>query len=401
MASDYLFWAVAGLAVLGLGLALLPAFLAPAAAPQEEEPPELAFLRREWAQMEAERARGLLPPDAAEALQLELSRRLLAAARAGGGGAAAAGGAWPLRLGVAGIALLLAFSFSLYHRLGSPGLPDLPIALRKALAEDLRQNRPSQAAAEAAQGPWQDPEMDAETAALITKLRRVAAERPGDAEGQAFLLQYESALGNFRGAAEAQARILAIKGESAGPQDWLIAADLMIRAAGGYVAPEAEALLEKVLKAEPQNPLARYYVGLMLAQTGRPDLGFALWQALWPETKAGDAWAEPLAAQIGPLAAAAGARFTPEGGPLKGPDAAAVEAAGALSAEERQAQIVSMVEGLDARLKAEGGSPAEWAQLLRAYAVLGDAAALARVKAAALAAYPGEAALFDDAARAP
>jgi cytochrome c-type biogenesis protein CcmH len=56
---------------------------------------------------------------------------------------------------------------------------------------------------------------------------------------------------------------------------------------------------------------------------------------------------------------------------LRGPSQADVEAAGEMSDDDRQKMITTMVQGLAARIDANGGTVAEWGQLMRAYMVLG------------------------------
>ncbi len=64
-------------------------------------------------------------------------------------------------------------------------------------------------------------------------------------------------------------------------------------AAGGYVSPEAEAALSEVLRREPSNGRARYYTGLLYAQTGRPDLAFRVWRPLLEDSGRGCALGAP------------------------------------------------------------------------------------------------------------
>jgi cytochrome c-type biogenesis protein CcmH len=62
----------------------------------------------------------------------------------------------------------------------------------------------------------------------------------------------------------------------------------------------------------------------------------------------------------------------------------------------REAMIRSMVEGLSDRLANEGGSASEWAQLIRAYGVLGEAATALPILEEARGAFAGnEAALAE------
>ena len=72
---------------------------------------------------------------------------------------------------------------------------------------------------------------------------------------------------------------------------------------------------------------------------------------------------------------------------LPGPDADAVRGAADMAPEDRAAMIQGMVARLAGRLNAEGGTPAEWVRLIRAYAVTGDRDAGIAARGAALAAH--------------
>lgn len=74
---------------------------------------------------------------------------------------------------------------------------------------------------------------------------------------------------------------------------------------------------------------------------------------------------------------------------LKGPTAEQMQSAAEMSPEERQQMIRGMVDGLNDRLTAEGGTAAEWAQLIGALANLGDSTAAADALTRAEAAFDG------------
>ena len=149
-------------------------------------------------------------------------------------------------------------------------------------------------------------------------------------------------------------------------------------AANGFVSPEAEGALQKALELEPRNGPARYYTGLMYAQSGRPDLAFRIWRPLLAESLPNAPWVPPIRAQIEEVAQAAGIRYTPPAAsaapfaPGRGPSAEDVEAASEMTPEERQEMIRGMVDGLAERLADEGGPPEDWARLINALGVLGD-----------------------------
>jgi len=210
---------------------------------------------------------------------------------------------------------------------------------------------------------------------MVEKLRQVVAQRPDDIQGQKLLARNEAALGNFRAAYEAQARMIALKSDAATAEDFANLADAMVLAAGGYVSPEAEAALDAALTRDGANGIARYYLGLLYAQTGRPDIAFKVWRALLDGSSPSDAWVAPVRAGLPELAMHAGVEYQlpplPEEG-LRGPSAADMEAAADMTPEERQDFVRNMVAQLNERLATQGGTAAEWAQLIGALGNLGE-----------------------------
>ena len=86
-------------------------------------------------------------------------------------------------------------------------------------------------------------------------------------------------------------------------------------------------------------------------------------------------WVPIIRSEIEQLAEIAGVRYTlpalPTNG-LRGPSAEDMAAAADMTAEDRQAMIGSMVEGLASRLANQGGTPDEWARLIGALGALGQ-----------------------------
>jgi cytochrome c-type biogenesis protein CcmH len=328
-------------------------------------------------------ARGVLTQAEAEAIRIEVSRRLLEADRQTAQEATAARAPGIATGAVAALAAVAVVggTFALYQRLGAPGYPDLPLATRIAAAEAARANRPSQATAEAEVAALERLPVEAseEYLALMERLRATVAERPDDIQGHRLLARNEAALGNYVAAREAQARIMELLGDAATAQDHADHADLMVMAAGGYVSPEAEAALSRVLAQDPGNGAARYYTGLLMIQTGRPDLAFQVWDGLLRTSQPTDPWVLPIRAQIRDLAQIAGLTdYTPPdmaaAPAAPGPTAEQMEAAAEMTPEERMEMIRGMVAGLSDRLATEGGPPEDWARLIGALGVLGETA---------------------------
>ncbi len=338
---------------------------------------DLKVYRDQMAEVERDLARGIVNPEDAERTRTEIARRILAADSAAQNDpgeqpmVGTSGYVW----GIAILALLVVGSVALYMRLGVAGYGDLALKDRITAAEQFRANRPSQADAEAGLSP-EDllPPLRSgdDYESLVTQLRTVVADRPNDIQGLLLLSVSERNLGNYTAAHTALSRYIDLRGEETTSAEFAQLADLLIHAAGGYVSPEAEAAAALALQADPTNGTARYFQGLMLAQTGRPDQAFQIWDRQLRIGPAEARWIPPIQAQIDEMAARAGVNYVqPSPGGGRGPSSADIEAAGDLSASERIAMIEGMVSGLAERLSSEGGTVQDWARLITSLGVLG------------------------------
>ena len=347
---------------------------------------DLSVYRDQLAAVDRDLARGTVTEDEADRLRIEIKRRILEADRGADDGPV---GTAPRTASLAAAALaalaVVGGSLWLYGQIGAPGYPDLPLQARLQMAEEARANRPAQAVAEAELPERPAPEADPAFRELMDRLRTAVAERPDELQGQELLARNEARLGRFAAAHEAQAAVLRIKGADATAADYADYADLLILAAGGYVSPEAERALEAALARDPRNGTARYYMGVMHMQTGRPDRAFRVWRALLEESGPEAPWVPPIRAQIMDAARRAGVDYTlpSQDAPARGPSTADIEAAEDMSPEARMEMIRGMVSSLSERLATEGGPPEDWARLIRAHGVLGNRAAAAAIWAEA------------------
>ena len=370
---DWAFWLAAAVLTLGVAATLVRAVTKARAEIRSAADFDLVVYRDQLAEIDRDIARGTLAAEDATRLRTEVSRRLLEADRAaakGGAAPAASRGGWGA---MALILLVVGGAAAVYTRIGAPGYPDLPLADRFALSEEMRANRISQAEAEAqTPPPPARSDVDPSFLDLMEKLRQTMAERPDDLRGLALLARNEAALGNISAAMAAQSNLIRVKGDAASAEDQAALAELMILAAGGYISPEAEAVLVSALEKDPQNGTARYYSGVMFAQVGRFDRTFVLWRALLEEGPDDAPWIAPIREQMAEVAARAGVNYTlPPGPGMRGPTAADMAAAGEMSAEDRQAMIEGMVAQLGERLARDGGPAEDWARLISSLAVLG------------------------------
>ena len=345
---------------------------------------DMRVYRDQLTEIDRDLERGVLTQEDANRVRTEISRRILAADAQRTVDTDFTRGAPRIVASVVAL-VLVGGSVALYkgigpiNGLGAPGYTDLALAERITFAESLRDSRPSQARAEAsltASPPVA--EFNADYLQLVQTLRDTVAERPDDIQGHALLVQNESNLGNFVAAYQSQGRIIELKREEVTVEDLTGYTDLLILAAGGYVSPEAEQAARVVLTRDPNNGIARYYIGLMLAQTGRPDMAFRIWDRLLQIGPESAPWIAPILEQIPEMAQHAGVNYQiPTIGNRRtsaannGPTAADIEAAGEMTGAERIQMIEGMVSGLSDRLATSGGSAEEWAQLIGALGVLG------------------------------
>lgn len=343
----------------------------------QDKPPaayDLDVYRDQLREVDRDLARGVVSEADAERVRTEVSRRILAADAAlqkhkmdtqSSGGFVVLGA-------TAGI--VIAGAYAIYMQLGAPGYGDLALADRIEAAQILREERPGQAAAEASLQQQGNPgDVDPDYVALVERLRQAVTTRPNDVQGHELLSRAEGRLGNFAQAHAAKAQVIALKGDEATATDFSEYADLLILAAGGYVSPEAEDMLERALAMDATDGPARYYYGLMMTQTGRPDTALRIWDQLLREGPADAPWIAPVSAQIEDIAIRAGVNYAmPTIGTGRGPTADQIDAAQDLSPAERMEMIQGMVSGLSDRLATEGGPVEDWAQLISALGVLGQ-----------------------------
>lgn len=370
------FWiiigAIATIVVLLLARAMHRAAQAPA---QDGSGYDLKVYRDQLAGVERDVARGVVTPEDAERARTEISRRILSADADRDAQTASADGPQTAIIAVFAV-MLVGGSIALYAWIGQPGYGDLSLNDRIAFAENLRETRPDQQTAVDSLPPFPTPQGTSEDfLTLMTQLRETVAARPDDLAGHVLLAQNEARLGNFVAAAQVQETVLRLKGDAVRATDVADYAELLVLAAGGYVSPEAEAALRTALNMDEEDGRARYYIGLMMAQTGRPDIAFRIWDALLRRGPPDAAWIEPIQSQILDLADLAGVNYTLPAigaGAAPGPSAADIEAASEMTAQERMEMIGGMIDGLSNRLATEGGPPQDWARLITSLAVMGN-----------------------------
>ena len=271
---------------------------------------------------------------------------------------------------------ILAGSFSIYAFLGNPSLPDMPLQARLAEIKENRSQRISQEEAELLV-PDEIIEAPSDYLALVSKLRIAMKERPNDIQGLRLLALHEFRLGKYRSARKAHLKIINVLGETATAKDLIDFAEVMIVATNGYVSPEAEFILRRGLEMKPNDGRARYYSGLSMAQSGRPDVTLRLWENLLNEGPDDAPWIPLIKEQIVDVARLVGVNLAQD--QLPRPTSEQINSAETMSDVDRKEMIQGMVSSLSNRLANEGGTVNEWARLIRALGVLGETANASKI----------------------
>ena len=211
-------------------------------------------------------------------------------------------------------------------------------------------------------------------ATLIGKIEAHLAEHPDDGKGFELLAPIYLRFGRYEDALRARSEAMRLLGET--PDRLADLAEARMAASGGVVTRERPRRSTRRSRSSPSKPRRASSRRSPSSRTGgakRLSLPYRPCSPMRRPTRLG---AGPCESRLARLTA-------PSGG-----EAAAI--AGLPPAAQGDA-IRSMVEGLAARLKQQGGSAEEWARLVRSYAVLGETEKSRAALADARAALPDEA----------
>ena len=256
---------------------------------------DLAVYRTQLAELKADAARGLLPPDQAEAATLEIQRRMLGAIPS----PVPADDRRARRMAViviVGVVPLCAVL--LYASLGRPSLSGQPYAER--LEHD-----PAVIVADAA-----------------AKLETALAAKPSVA-GYRRLAQLYRRTDDFDRAIAAQKRVLELGADKAA--DFADLGELAVFAAQGGVGPDALAAFAQALSRDAREPRARFYAGLAEAEIGNLRAAVAIWRDLEEHSQPDAPWLPLLRREIETVAKTG--KFDPATVPPAPPSAATLTAA--------------------------------------------------------------------------
>jgi cytochrome c-type biogenesis protein CcmH len=291
-----------------------------------EADPDTQFYRDQLSEIDRDRERGLLSDAEAEAAKVEAGRRLLRASAVSDPSASAVGElALRRRRAVSALTLSLVpiLALAVYGAHGSPHLPSQPLAAR-----------------------LQAPPEQLDLATALARIENHLAQNPQDGRGWEVVAPVYLRLGRAEDAVKAYDNALRLLGADAGRLTNY--GEAQVFAKEGIVTAEARAAFEKARQLAPTAPKPRFYLAQAAEQDGNRAKAKTEYADLLSSSPADAPWVPVVKEHLVRL-------DQPDAGATPGRDA-----------------IAGMVEGLAARLDTQGGSPEEWARLMRSYAVLGQ-----------------------------
>ncbi|HET9814864.1 MAG TPA: c-type cytochrome biogenesis protein CcmI [Xanthobacteraceae bacterium] len=306
---------------------------------------DVAVYRDQLAEIQRDRAAGLIGENEAAGAQVEISRRLIAAADAQAAAPAdAASATWRRRaVAVAALILLPLGAATLYLALGSPSLPDQPLAARVA-------------------GARGNPSIDT----LIAQVEDHLSGHPEDGRGWEVIAPVYLRLGRFDDAVKARRNALKLNGATAERESAL--GEALVFAANGVVTAEAKAAFERAIALDANGVQARYFLGLAAEQDGDRTQAAATWRALIAAAPPDAPWLDLLRSALARVERGAGGVAADGSSTDASDDQAAVQ----LGPDQRKAMIEGMVNRLSERLHRDGADVDGWLRLVRSYMVLGE-----------------------------
>jgi cytochrome c-type biogenesis protein CcmH len=305
---------------------------------------DLAIYRDQLDEIERDLAASLIGATEAVAARVEVSRRMISAFEHAKPKPAAPDknpNAKRRRVAAVILALLVpAIAIPVYLRIGSPKIPSAPFVERAVESPELQAINKMIAQAQARLE--RNPEDGRVWDALARLYMRV--DRNEDS-----VMAWQTAL-----------RLL---GENADREEGLGEALLALTA--GVVTIEAKEAFARAVALDRNAVAARFYLGLAAEQEGKRDEAAGIWRDLIAAAPAGSPW---VGSVRDALARVEGKPADNRSGPGGGDRAAADSLT-----PEQIVKIRAMVERLAERLKRDGGDVEGWLQLVRSYAVLGDA----------------------------
>ncbi len=312
--------------------------------------PSSAVYRDQLTELETDVALGKVAPQDASALRTEIARRLLAEDRKSAKPATAVRGT------LASLVFLLiipAIALPAYVMNGTPEMRGMPHADR---LEQATENN--------------------DMAAMIARVEDHLKTAPNDVKAWTMLAPFYMQMARYGDAAVGFERVLQLETPTA--EVYASLGEAMVFAEQGLVSARATRAFTSALGLEPDHPKANYYTALALQQDGKMAEARARFETMLQKSSPDAPWRAAVQQHV---AALAKAPALSDG---------QISAGENMAPTDRAAMIRSMVDGLEARLSADGKDIDGWLRLIRARTVLGETGKAKNALAVAVRTFNGQ-----------
>ncbi len=304
------------------------------------------------AEIDADVAIGRMSEEAAAAAKAEEGRKLIASSNSQQSSTSINGGISTKAILLLVVLAIPATAVLMYLDSGRPGFQDMAIASR----------------------PDRDPAGQS-ISQLLERAEARLASHPDDLRGWAVVAPVYLRMGRVEDAIIAYRNASRLDPEN--NQFKVSLAEAMVVGAQGIVTEDARKIFSEVAAEVPGDAQSRFYLAIATSQEGNLEEAAKAWESLIGDSPENAPWLPAAKAQYAAVQKKRGIEVALENSDdsetqTPGPTREDIEAASALSTDERQEMIRNMVSGLADRLKENPDDIEGWRRLIRSYTVLGD-----------------------------
>ena len=299
--------------------------------------------KAQLAEIEDERARGIISDSEAEAARIEVSRRLLRSAEKGEKGSATGSTVKENdRALVLASVLVPALALGGYLIYGGPSIPQQPYAARFDNSPEAKR-----------------------VAEMVERVEERLREHPRDGAGWDVIAPVYLRQQQYHDAVFAFQQALRLNGESAARLEGL--GEAMVLRDNGQVNQTARMAFERALQRNPESLKAQFWVAVSDEQDGNYEQAAEAYRNIIEASPEGAPWRM----MVGTRLAVVQQQLDPTGSSAPALSPEAMRSAEDMTRQERAQMVENMVAGLAERLEADGNDLDGWLRLMRAYTVLG------------------------------
>ena len=332
------------LTLIAVSVILLPVF-SNKNLPNAPSSHDLSVYKNQLTEIDNDLERGTINPDEAKAAKVEISRRILTAS-AELENTPNESQRIPKPLITFSVVLLIPITaIGIYLYSGSPDIPDMPLVTRMSLPTEQQ-----------------------DISLLVAKVEARLAKNPQDGQGWEVIAPVYMRLEQPEKAIIAYNNIIRILG----PNELRYAnlGEAIVLANNGRVIPDAITAFENALQINQNSTKSLFYLALEKSQSGKIDQAISSWKNLISIARGDEPWIDIAKQQLATLDSDLVENNENQG---FAPDLSNfnIDDIEDLDAETRNEMILGMVNGLEERLRTDGGTLEEWLQLINSQVVLG------------------------------